>query len=87
LRGDWQDPDTGREYGTIILADVPSEDSMATGTFILGGSSGAVGLTVFYPGQSLKSVKPYPFTFYIPGTSMGNDHYMLQSIVNCSVIN
>ena len=85
LRGDWQDPDSGSDYGTIILADVPSADAPTPALFTVGGSAGAMGLTVYYPNQSLESVKPYPFTFYV-----AVDHYedfMLQSIVNCTVIN
>ena len=85
LRGDWQDPDTGNSYGTIILADVEStykDDS--TGLFYIGGSAGVMGLTVYYPNQSVESVKPYPYTFYVKGQG---DGYMLQSIVNCTVIN
>ena len=27
LRGDWQDPDLGNEYGTIIIADVKSKQT------------------------------------------------------------
>ena len=84
LRGDWQDPDTGNGYGTIILADVPSVDAPTPALFTVGGSAGAMGLTVYYPNQSLASVKPYPFTFYVTGA--GED-FMLQSVVNCTVIN
>ena len=84
LRGDWQDPDTGNDYGTIILADVPSADTPTPALFTVGGSAGAMGLTVYYPGQSLADVKPYPFTFYVTGA--GED-FMLQSVVNCTVIN
>ena len=85
LRGDWQDPDTGNAYGTIILADVPSTDAPTPALFTVGGSAGAMGLTVYYPNQSLADVKPYPFTFYVAGT--GGEDFMLQSVVNCTVIN
>ena len=85
LRGDWQDPDAGNSYGTIILADVPSVDAPTPALFTVGGSAGAMGLTVYYPHQSLASVKPYPFTFYVAGTHF--EDFMLQSIVNCTVIN
>lgn len=84
LRGDWQDPDLGNEYGTIILADVPSQDKEKPALFTIGGSSCAMGLTVYYPNQDINNVKPYPFTFYVVGT--GTD-YMLQSVVNCTIIN
>lgn len=85
LRGDWQDPDVGNEYGTVLLMNVPavSENDM-TGTIYVSGSAGVMGLTIFYPNQSLDDVKPYPFTFYVNGLG---DGYMLQSIVNCTLLN
>lgn len=85
LRGDWQDPDTGNRYGTILLMDIPPvEEGTRTGSIYIGGSAGVMGLTVYYPHQSLEDVKPYPFTFYVTGQG---DGYMLQSIVNCTLIN
>ena len=83
LRGDYQDPDIGTDYGTIIIADVESSDAMTPGLFTVGASAGAVGLTVWYPDQSIDCVKPYPYTFYITG----NSDYMLQTIQNCTLIN
>lgn len=80
LRGDWQDPDTGNEYGTILLADVESSDAALPALITVGGSAGVYGLTVYYPHQSIDHVLPYPFTFYIAGD-------MLHSIVNCTVLN
>lgn len=80
LRGDWQDPDLGNEYGTILLADVESIDDALPALITVGGSAGVCGLTIYYPHQSIDDVKPYPFTFYIAGE-------MLHSIMNCTVIN
>ncbi len=89
LRGEWQDPDSGNiksmdDYGTLILAKVPSSDSIESGLFVIGGSAGVKGLTVYYPDQDIKNVKPYPYTFYIHGRGNG---YMLQSVEDCTVIN
>lgn len=85
LRGDWQDPDTGTEYGTILLMDVPAvSENDQTGSIYISGSAGVMGLTVYYPRQSLEDVRPYPFTFYVNGLG---DGYMLQSIVNCTLLN
>lgn len=86
LVGDWNDPDTmqGDAYGTVILANVPSKDTKEGGLFHLGGSGGVVGLTVYYPNQSLTAVKPYPAVFYTDGRG-GN--YMLSTVKNCTVIN
>ena len=80
LRGDWQDPDLGTDYGTILLADVSSSDENLPALLTVRGSAGVCGLTVYYPDQSIDDVKPYPFTFYIAGD-------MLHSIMNCTVIN
>ncbi len=83
LRGEYQDPDEGKEYGTIIIADVPSSDLMTPGLFTVGASAGAVGLTIWYPEQTIENIKPYPYTFYAPG----NGDYMLNTIKNCTLIN
>lgn len=87
LRGDWQDPDrveNNCQYGTVILADVKSEASGTHGLFNLGGSAGVIGLTVYYPNQSLSDVKPYPSTFFAVG---GGVNFMLSTVKNCTVIN
>lgn len=84
LRGDWQDPDEGTDYGTVLLADVASSDTALPALLDIGGSAGVLGLTVYYPNQTLDDVKPYPFTFYVRGLG---DGYMLQSVQNCTVIN
>lgn len=83
LRGDYQDPDIGTDYGTIIIADIDSKDAMTPGLITVGASAGAVGLTVWYPEQSIDNVKPYPYTFFVEG----NGDYMLQTIKNCTLIN
>ena len=84
LMGDWQDPDLGQEYGTVILAKVASTDTNQGGLFTLSGSSGVVGLTVYYPDQSLENIKPYPPVFYTNGQGV---NYMLSTVKNCTVIN
>ncbi len=86
LVGDWNDPDIvqGDDYGTVIFANVPSQDTNEGGLFNLGGSGGVVGVTVYYPNQSLDNVKPYPAIFYTDGRG-GN--YMLSTVKNCTVIN
>ena len=83
LRGDWQDPEEGNDYGTLLIADVPGSDAMTPGLITVGASAGAVGLTVWYPDQTLENVKPYPYTFYV----VGNGDYMLQTVQNCTLLN
>ena len=83
LRGDRQDPDEGTDYGTLLIADVPSDDAMTPGLITVGASAGAVGLTVWYPDQTLDDVKPYPYTFYV----VGNGDYMLQTVQHVTLLN
>lgn len=84
VMGDRQDPDNGNDYGTLIIADVPESEALTPALFTVGGSAGAVELTVWYPEQSLNNVRPYPYTFYVTGH--GSD-YMLQTIKNCTLLN
>lgn len=65
LRGDYQDADEGTEYGTVISIWADSKDSTSEGTFAMSGCSGVVGVTVYYPLQSLYQVLPYPYAFYL----------------------
>lgn len=65
LRGDWQDPDEGTEYGTVISVWMDPSKELSGGAFLLSNSSGVVGVTVYYPFQTLYEVLPYPATFYI----------------------
>ncbi len=81
LRGDWQDPDEGTEYGTVFSVWMDPEDSLSGGAFLLSNSSGAVGLTVYYPFQTLYEVLPYPCTFFVTDTSQ------VISIKDITVIN
>lgn len=83
LRGDWQDPDTGNDYGTLIVARPESSDEKCPALFDVGASAGAVGLTVWYPEQSIDSVKPYPYTFYVNGER----DYMLHTLHNITLLN
>ena len=89
LRGDYQDPD-GKlegeklECGTIISVKTDSVDSTSSGIVTLNGSSGVVGLTVYYPNQTLEKVLPYPYTFYIASGAYTN---MVTTIKDITVIN
>lgn len=65
LRGDWQDPDEGTEYGTVMSVWMDPSDELSGGAFLMSNSSGVVGMTVYYPFQTLYEVLPYPATFYI----------------------
>ena len=85
LRGDWQDPDTGSEYGTIIIADVKSKQTTEEGLIKIGGSAGAYGLTIYYPNQSLDNPQPYPATFFV--ASDRPENFMASTVRNVTVVN
>lgn len=84
LRGDWQDPDEGTEYGTIISVWMESEDTEGAGAFKLGACGGAVGLTVYYPLQSLDCIMPYPYTFFVDGSGPNR---RVSTVSNVTIIN
>ena len=83
LRGDWQDPDEGTDYGTIIIARPESTEDKCPALFDVGAAAGALGLTVWYPDQTLDNVKPYPYTFYVNG----DRDYMLHNLRNITLLN
>lgn len=87
LRGDWNDPDGedfNGDYGTIISVWMESEDKETAGAFKMGGSAGAVGLTIYYPLQTMECVMPYAYTFYVDGIG---PNFMLATISNVTMIN
>ena len=78
-------PATEEECGTIIEARVESGEETSDSLFVLRGSCGVVGLTVWYPEQSAVSPVPYPYTFYVTGNGQGG--YMLQTVKDVVVVN
>lgn len=84
LRGDWQDPDTGTSYGTVIMANVPSGE-YGKALFSIMGSGGINGLTVYYPNQSASSPVAYPYTFYLCAPGEGGQ--MSSTIQNITLLN
>ena len=87
LRGDWQDPDVGTDYGTVLIANVSSTNLDLPGLIRLGGSSGLKGVTIYYPNQSGTNPIPYPYTIEIPGRAYGEEGYMHQTIENVTLLN
>lgn len=79
--------DGSGNYGTVILACPESVDADFPALFEIGGSAGVSGLTVYYPEQDINNVKPYPYTFNIPGGGKAPAYYMLPSIVDVTIIN
>ncbi|MBQ2987316.1 MAG: hypothetical protein IJE23_07540 [Tyzzerella sp.] len=90
LRGDWQDPDKGTEYGTVLnirTSEITANRNAdathkATATITMSGSSGVVGITVYYPEQNLSDVQTYPYTFYLPDSNC-----QLVTLKNITVLN
>ncbi len=81
LRGEWQDPDEGKEYGTIFSVWMDPSDKKEGGAFMVSGCAGVIGATVYYPFQTLYEVLPYPCTFYL------EDDAMLVTLRDITVIN
>ncbi|MBR4896110.1 MAG: hypothetical protein IKZ41_06770, partial [Clostridia bacterium] len=65
------EPKTLADYGTIIVAKPKTGQSPASSLFVLRGSCGVVGMTVWYPEQTLENPKPYPYIFYVTGNGQG----------------
>ncbi len=88
LRGDWKDADTGGgDYGTIVKAQLASGANGPV-LFKIGGSAGVVGITTYYPVQSITNPLAYNYTFLIPGRAWaGEQNYMAASIMNCTLLN
>ena len=84
LRGDWQDPDQGNSYGTVIYICSEVSEDTATGAFVMSGSSGVIGLTCYYPFQTIDKVLAYPYTFFVPFGTTGS---LVITIKNVTVIN
>lgn len=80
LLGDWKDPDKGESGGTILSVSTELQDSLSA-LISVGGSAGAVGLTIHYPGQKIDSVKAYAPTFEMQNGSM------LQTLRNIFLVN
>ena len=53
--------------GTVILATGGKGKEDAPALFEIGSSSSVSGLTVYYPEQNVKDIKPYPWTFHLQG--------------------
>lgn len=86
LRGDYQDPDlltdnVKPDYGTIIIVDMPeSEQNKTNGVFAINGSSGVIGLTIYYKDQTLTNINNKLWTFYYTDS-------ILFTIKNVTMIN
>lgn len=53
--------------GSIVLATGGAGRETGLALFELGDSSCVRGITVFYPKQDVKNIKPYPWTFHLKG--------------------
>ncbi|MGQ9454958.1 MAG: glycosyl hydrolase family 28-related protein [Armatimonadota bacterium] len=53
--------------GTIILATDGKDNENAPALFEMGSSCSVSGLTIYYPEQSVKDIRPYPWTFHLQG--------------------
>ncbi|MCE5257934.1 MAG: glycoside hydrolase family 55 protein [Chloroflexi bacterium] len=53
--------------GTVIMACYGRDDEQAPALFELGDSCSVSGLTLFYPEQKPRDIRPYPYTFHLVG--------------------
>lgn len=53
--------------GTVILATGGRDDENAPALFEMFSSTSVSGLTVYYPEQNVKDIRPYPWTFHLQG--------------------
>ncbi|MDX1734096.1 MAG: glycosyl hydrolase family 28-related protein, partial [Halioglobus sp.] len=86
LRGDWQDPDEGTRYGTIVQAEIaPGSDPL----FLVGGSAGAMGMTIYFPQQDALNPVPYGWTFEVRGNAgtRGVFDFHAASVKNVTLLN
>ena len=84
LRGDWNDPDAkdfNGDHGTVILAKPETSAAENTGLFNIAECAGLYGLTVYYPEQDVKNVKPYAPTVFMGGS------LRLRTVKNVTLIN
>jgi hypothetical protein len=88
LRGDRRDPDTaGDDYGTLIVADLPSGDASPS-LFRIGGSAGVSGVTTWYPEQDAADPVPFGYTFELPGRAwIGEENYMVSTVEDVTMLN
>ncbi|MGW6276352.1 discoidin domain-containing protein [Kribbella sp. NPDC055071] len=74
-------------YGTIVIADLPSGDD-GPSLFRIGGSAGVLGVTTYYPNQNATNPVPYGYTFEIPGGAwIGNENYMMSTVSDVTMLN
>lgn len=85
LRGDWQDPDVGTSYGTIIMANVSNGINETPALINIMGSGGVNGLTVYYPNQSATNPVAYPYTFLL--CAWGEGGRMSSTVQNVTLLN
>jgi hypothetical protein len=95
LRGDWGyaagDPGacmTNTCRGTLIQALVPSGDS-GPSVFSISGSASLMGVTIYYPQQSLASVTEYGYTIVIPSAQTIDTlpYHMSSAVINVTLLN
>ena len=67
LRGDWTNPDLndGKVLGTILEVRAGKDTQNNSDRFIeMPASTGVTNISIWYPEQNLKNVKPYPWSLY-----------------------
>lgn len=80
LEGVWRGPHTSHlDKGTVLLAYANRDNEEGTPLISLHTSSTVKGLTIFYPEQTVRDIKPYPWTIQGRG-----QHY---NVLDLTVVN
>ena len=75
---------SNRNDDAVHNADPDGDWYSNVAAFVMTGSSGVVGITAYYPEQSLSDVKEYPYTFY---ATVGHDGGQMMTLKNITVLN
>ena len=90
LVGAWSNPETdpdGMTKGTVLLATGNKGNADATPLITIGASAGVLGLTIYYPEQSLQQPVAYPAALFIKDNMAGDGTQHSSSIQNVTLVN
>lgn len=90
LAGEWTNPDESPEKiknGTILLATGNKGKANGTPLLKIGASAGVLGLTVYYPEQSLSKPAEYPAAILIKDNLAGDGTQHSSSVQCMTIVN
>ena len=90
LVGEWYNPEENPDKigkGTVLLATGNKGKADGTAMITIGASAGVIGLTVYYPEQSVSAPVAYPAAFLIKDNVEGKGWQHASSIQNVTIVN